>query len=199
MLSSIAKDVIAPLPAQLLPLPMCATRNHSNEKSAPKRTSDGDATATSKRIRFSDEGTAGSSSSSNSGSSSSSSSSSTSTSTKIIDRSNVNSVLQKHQTSGLETTIREMFSNYVPTSADRRPFWCRLCQFQGSDFASFEQHRESEKHVMAVEIEKKMAYCKLCKKGFTSMAQLKEHLKGNGHKALLEKVKSNQQKNKRFS
>lgn len=184
MVSGIAKDAIAPLPSELLPLPMCASRNPSHDKSAAKRSSE-HVTATTKRIRFSDENTE---TKSNQGTAMAPS--------KLGGDSSGN---KKHQESGLEATIREMFSKYVPTSADRRPFWCRLCQFQGSDLNDFEQHRESEQHNLAVEIEKKMAYCKLCKKRFTSMAQLKEHISGSGHKEFLQKVRTSQKKNMRFS
>lgn len=86
--------------------------------------------------------------------------------------------------SGAEKTIREMLRKYKPNT-DRKPFWCRVCQFQGQDESTLLEHRETEYHKMAAAIEMKMCYCKLCRKQFTSMEQLKEHLGGKLHKETL--------------
>jgi hypothetical protein len=91
---------------------------------------------------------------------------------------------------GLEKTIREMLNNYKPSSFERRPFWCRLCQYQATDINDFEAHKSSKEHVLAVSIERKMTYCKLCKKQFTSMEQMREHLKAKKHNDLLAIMKS---------
>jgi hypothetical protein len=93
---------------------------------------------------------------------------------------------------GLEKSIREMLRNYKPTSAERRPFWCRICSFQANNEEEFYQHRESELHQLTSRQERKMSTCKLCRKEFTSPEQLKEHLKGKGHTERLEMLKSKQ-------
>lgn len=96
------------------------------------------------------------------------------------------------QQSGLEKSIREMLKNYKPTSSERRPYWCRICCYQGQNEQDFFQHRESELHKLASQQERKMSTCKLCRKEFTSPEQLKEHLKGKAHIERLEYMKSKQ-------
>lgn len=87
--------------------------------------------------------------------------------------------------SGTEKTIREMLRNYKSSGGERKPFWCRVCKFQGHDEASLLEHRETEFHKLAVSIETKMCYCKLCRKQCVSLEQLKEHLGGKLHKDTL--------------
>lgn len=87
--------------------------------------------------------------------------------------------------SGAEKTIREMLRNYKSSGGERKPFWCRVCKFQGHDEASLLEHRETEFHKLAVSIETKMCYCKLCRKQCVSLEQLKEHLGGKLHKDTL--------------
>jgi len=209
ILSGIAKDAIEPLPSQMLPLPMCATRNSRDKSGKTKSTTSiaNPAVDPSRKrsIRFADEEDKGNNTEPRTKRAADGSNSGLGAST----REGNNATSKSRRTdvgkggpgsgvvSGLEATIREMFSNYVPTSNERRPFWCRLCQFQGTDLPSFEEHRQSEQHLLAVDIEKKMAFCKLCKKNFTSMAQLKEHLEGVAHKERLAYVKQSQQQQRK--
>jgi hypothetical protein len=178
LVSSLVTERIAPLPKEKLPLPMCS-RGGGAARAASSSTSS--SSSSRKGVRFSDEdaaagaaakrprkelsggnvsGRGGSGSSSGSGGSG----------------------------SGLEAAVREMLANYIPSSAERRPFWCRICRLQSTDLDGFNAHMQSQEHLMAVKLERKMSYCKLCKKQFTSPAQLKEHLQGNQHKEHLAKV-----------
>jgi hypothetical protein len=100
--------------------------------------------------------------------------------------------VNSNKLNGLETTIREMLKNYESLSGDKRPFYCRICRFQGTCIDDFNDHRQSEEHSIAAKIECKMSYCKLCRKQFTSPAQLKEHLQANPHKEKLAMVMSKQ-------
>jgi hypothetical protein len=98
--------------------------------------------------------------------------------------------------SGLEKTVMEMLRNYQPSSSEKRPFWCRVCRFQGESEADLMSHRESEFHVLASQKERKLSYCKLCKIQFTSPDQLKEHLRGSKHKSKLDYAIQNQNRAK---
>lgn len=77
-----------------------------------------------------------------------------------------------------EMKIRQLLSNYT---AERRPFWCRLCRFQGSNNDEFFEHRESDFHKKAMAMEQKLCHCRMCKRSFTSAVQLKEHMTGKLH------------------
>ena len=85
----------------------------------------------------------------------------------------------------LERQVKEILADIKTTSAERRPNWCRVCSFQGKDFAELEGHRETELHKLAVKKEREMSYCNLCKKQFTSIDQLKSHNEGKWHKERL--------------
>lgn len=88
---------------------------------------------------------------------------------------------------GMEATVRELLSNYVPSSHEKKPFWCRVCQFQGSSESELLAHRDTVFHRKAAEIEKSVCSCRPCKKQFTSPEQLKEHLRGKLHQEMLSK------------
>ena len=92
--------------------------------------------------------------------------------------------------------LMEYIHGYVPS--ERRPFACRLCQFQGESEADLLRHRRTPDHLAAVEREKKACFCKLCRKNFTSPAQLTEHLKGTAHAETLQRRRSSQQQEKRL-
>ena len=77
-----------------------------------------------------------------------------------------------------EIKIRQLLTNYT---VERRPFWCRLCRFQGSNNDEFLEHRESDFHKKAIAMEQKMCHCRMCKRSFTSAVQLKEHMTGKLH------------------
>lgn len=99
---------------------------------------------------------------------------------------------------GFLRTVKEVMDAYVPASLEKRPFFCRICVFQGQDLQDFEAHRASAAHIEAVSKESKICFCKLCRKKFTSPAQLSEHLQGKAHKERLEHVKSAHQDRKKF-
>ena len=80
----------------------------------------------------------------------------------------------------------ELFSyirGYEPS--EHKPFYCRICNFQGSSVEDLAVHRASDDHKAAADRDQKVCYCKLCRKQFTSPAQLTEHLKGKSHKDTL--------------
>jgi hypothetical protein len=91
--------------------------------------------------------------------------------------------------SGLEKTIAEQLRHYQPVSQDKKPFYCRVCHYQGNNVEELESHKETDSHRKAVELERKLSNCSLCKKQFTSPDQLKEHLQGKAHKEKLERAK----------
>ncbi|RYH13926.1 hypothetical protein EON65_34510 [archaeon] len=97
--------------------------------------------------------------------------------------------------SGLAKTIAEQLRHYEPVShmTEKKPFYCRICKFQAEDMAAFEEHKQSESHVKALDLERKLSSCSLCRKRFTSPDQLKGHLDGKAHKEMLEKVRERRQ------
>lgn len=110
-----------------------------------------------------------------------------------------NSINNSKTRKGLEATVKELLSNYTPTSSyEKRPFWCRVCQVQSEDEVSFQEHRNSEFHIIATNEERKRSECRICRKQFTSPEQLKEHMKGSKHKEKLASLKEYQQKAKKF-
>ena len=101
-------------------------------------------------------------------------------------------LIKKTRISGLEKTVRELLLNYIPQSVEKKAFHCRICRIESVDIESFESHKLSEMHLVAVKMEKKMSFCNLCRKQFTSPNQLREHISGNGHKEFLAKTKEKQ-------
>lgn len=101
-------------------------------------------------------------------------------------------------TSGLEKTVNEMLRHYVPASLEKRPFYCRVCRFQGRDMTELEAHKMTELHELASKKERKISFCKLCRKQFTSPDQLKEHLRGKSHIERFEKMKAMPKKSRNF-
>lgn len=99
---------------------------------------------------------------------------------------------------GFLRTVKEAMESYVPASLEKRPFYCRVCVFQGNNLEEFEAHRASDAHKDAASKENKICFCKLCRKSFTSPAQLSEHLQGKTHKERLEQVKSANQSRRNF-
>lgn len=117
---------------------------------------------------------------------------------KFADESDKGTISQEDR-SGLEKTVREMLKHYEPASHEKRPFYCRICRFQGSDLDELKAHQKTEEHKIAEDIERRMSYCRICKKQFTSPEQLKEHNQGKPHKLTLEKLKERQARAKKFS
>ncbi|CAE7556400.1 unnamed protein product, partial [Symbiodinium microadriaticum] len=94
------------------------------------------------------------------------------------------------QVNGLEKTVNELLRHYVPASLEKKPFYCRVCRFTGTDLGDLEKHKASELHALATVKERKLSFCKLCRKQFTSPDQLKGHLKGRPHIERLEKMRA---------
>jgi hypothetical protein len=99
---------------------------------------------------------------------------------------------------GFLRTVKDVIDSYVPASHEKKPFYCRICVFQGQNIEEFEAHRNSDAHKEATSKESKILFCKLCRKKFTSPAQLSEHLQGKAHKERLDQVKSAAQSRKNF-
>jgi hypothetical protein len=86
-----------------------------------------------------------------------------------------------------EAAVRELMANYVPSSIERKPFWCRVCLFQGKGATEFEAHSRTKDHKLKVAVEARLCSCAPCRKKFTSPEQLKEHLGGKLHRETMEK------------
>lgn len=89
-----------------------------------------------------------------------------------------------------ESTLQEFLDGYVARSAERIPFYCRVCAKQFGSEQEFLEHRQSDVHIAAVELDQKASFCKLCRKQFTSPQQMKDHLSSRPHKECLERMKS---------
>jgi Zinc-finger of C2H2 type len=87
---------------------------------------------------------------------------------------------------GLEAAVRHVLQGYQPRSAERLPFYCRVCARQYDDTTTFEAHKQDEFHVTAVALERQASTCKLCRKTFTSPTQLTEHLQSKPHRERLQ-------------
>lgn len=95
---------------------------------------------------------------------------------------------------GLQEAVKEVLSGYVARSSERLPFYCRVCAKQYSSKDEFFDHKETDFHKAAVDMEKKASYCKLCQKQFTSPVQIKEHLTSRPHREKLQRVRQSQQR-----
>lgn len=91
---------------------------------------------------------------------------------------------------GLKKAVQEVLDGYVARSAERLPFYCRVCAKQYSNEEQFFAHKETDFHAAAIEMERKASYCKLCRKQLTSPAQLKEHLSSRPHEERLQHVQA---------
>jgi hypothetical protein len=98
---------------------------------------------------------------------------------------------KKKVNAGLEFAVKEILNGYVARSSEKLPFFCRQCAKQYDNEEEFFDHKRSEFHKTAVEMEQKASYCKLCRKQLTSLVQLKEHLTSKPHKERLDRVREN--------
>jgi len=96
------------------------------------------------------------------------------------------------QSDGLRAAVMEVLGSYTPRSSERIPFYCRVCSYQSKNEIEFSEHKRTEFHKAAVEIERKKTYCKLCRKQLTSLVQMQEHLDSRPHKDRLESLKARQ-------
>jgi Zinc-finger of C2H2 type len=93
---------------------------------------------------------------------------------------------------GLEAAVRQVLQGYQARSAERLPFYCRVCARQFDDATSWEAHKLDEFHVTAVALERQASTCKLCRQTFTSPTQLTEHLQSKPHRERLQRVQQKQ-------
>jgi len=100
---------------------------------------------------------------------------------------------RKKKKSGLELAVEEVLGGYTARSSEKLPFYCRYCAQQYPDATTFFQHKMTDFHRTAVELERKHTYCKLCRKQFTSPVQMTEHLQSRPHKEKLRTVRARQQ------
>jgi hypothetical protein len=99
---------------------------------------------------------------------------------------------KKTKVDGLQEAVKEVLAGYVARSAERLPFYCRVCSKQYDTKDQFFEHKNTEFHRTAVDMERKASFCKLCQKQFTSPVQLKEHLTSKPHKERLQRVRARQ-------
>jgi hypothetical protein len=155
-------DFIDKLPDNLLPIPM-NKRSHSGNSSSSL------SAMTHSRVRFVDD--------------------STSSSSKRHKDSHTTAGVSVSTGSRLSAaSVKSYVASYETSSANKKPFWCRVCKFTGQDYDDFLNHKQSSSHQRAEDIDRKASYCKLCRKQFTSPEQLKEHLQGTAHKEKLAHV-----------
>jgi len=107
------------------------------------------------------------------------------------EKGNVSNELEVSQ--GLKSAVQEILRGYQPRSAERLPFYCRVCAKQYDNEEEFLQHKGETFHKTAVAMERKASCCKLCRKQLTSPAQLQEHLRSRPHKQRLDSMKARQQ------
>jgi hypothetical protein len=93
---------------------------------------------------------------------------------------------------GLREAVKEVLDGYKARSSERLPFYCRVCAKQYDNETEFFDHRSTQFHKTAVDMEKKASYCKMCRKQLTSPEQMKEHLKSRPHKDRLNNLKDRQ-------
>ena len=190
VISSLLRDRIPKLPNKYLPIPMMSKRLHSGDSSIERINKKSKSNSKGQSVSFQDDNNSNHNQDDEKKEkrkrkkdkdNSSSSTSSTSSS------------LSSSSISGLESTVRELLQDYKPSSNERRPFWCRICMFQGKDVDDLSQHRNTELHKLASEKERKLSYCKLCRKQFTSPDQLRKHVQGKPHKDKLAYFANKQQ------
>ena len=99
---------------------------------------------------------------------------------------------EERKNSGLEQAVKEVLNGYKPRSSERLPFYCRYCAKQYNNETEFFEHKQTEFHKTAVDMERRATYCRLCNKQLTSPAQMKEHLKSRPHKERLQNVRERQ-------
>ena len=95
---------------------------------------------------------------------------------------------------GLKQAVQELMRNYQGrATTERKPFYCRYCQHQATDYTDFVQHQRRSTHLQNVTLHNQASYCKLCAKQFNSPLQLKEHLTSQPHRHKLQYYQSKQQ------
>ena len=109
-----------------------------------------------------------------------------------------NDTLHNHISgTGLKKAVQELIQNYQGrTNTERKPFYCRYCQHQATDYNDFRHHQTETSHLQNVTLHNKASYCKLCSKQFNSPIQLHEHLQSKPHHDRLQYLQSKQQKHR---
>mmetsp|Transcript_5162 Transcript_5162/g.9819 ORF Transcript_5162/g.9819 Transcript_5162/m.9819 type:complete len:295 (+) Transcript_5162:67-951(+) len=93
---------------------------------------------------------------------------------------------------GLIAAVKDVLSGYVARSSEKIPFYCRVCSHQSKSEEEFREHKGSDFHKAAVQVERKATYCKLCRKQLTSIVQMQEHLASRPHREKMNSVKTRQ-------
>lgn len=93
---------------------------------------------------------------------------------------------------GLIAAVKDVLSGYVARSSEKIPFYCRVCLHQSKSEEEFREHKGSDFHKAAVQVERKATYCKLCRKQLTSIVQMQEHLASRPHREKMNSVKARQ-------
>eukprot|EP00429_Kryptoperidinium_foliaceum_P036035 CAMPEP_0176168186 /NCGR_PEP_ID=MMETSP0120_2-20121206/86071_1 /TAXON_ID=160619 /ORGANISM="Kryptoperidinium foliaceum, Strain CCMP 1326" /LENGTH=314 /DNA_ID=CAMNT_0017505875 /DNA_START=59 /DNA_END=1003 /DNA_ORIENTATION=- len=104
---------------------------------------------------------------------------------------------ESKKTDGLKEAVQEVLNGYKARSSERLPFYCRFCSKQYNNETEFFEHKITEFHKTAVEMERKATYCRLCLKQLTSPEQMKEHLSSRPHKERLQAVRNRQRSDKK--
>lgn len=95
----------------------------------------------------------------------------------------------EQQQQQLKSAVQDLLQNYIaPSQIQRPPYYCRICQHQSQTQIEFDNHRNSEFHIVAINEEKKITYCKLCRKQLTSVIQMTEHLNSKPHRDRMDYV-----------
>lgn len=105
---------------------------------------------------------------------------------------NENKYQKQGKTDGLKEAVQEVLNGYKARSSERLPFYCRFCTKQYNNEDEFFEHKNSDFHKTAVEMERKATFCRLCMKQLTSPEQMKEHLTSRPHRERLQAVRNRQ-------
>jgi hypothetical protein len=97
---------------------------------------------------------------------------------------------------GLKEAVQEVLNGYKARSSEKLPFYCRYCAKQYDNETEFVEHKQTDFHKTAVDMERRATYCRLCMKQLTSPPQMKEHLASRPHKERMQSVRNRQRDSK---
>lgn len=90
--------------------------------------------------------------------------------------------------------IESYLKSNVLKNEEKKPFFCRYCQFQGKDLDSYQDHIKNDpQHLKMMDYNRKVLCCRICKKNFNSIEQLNEHKSGKAHQERLNNIKNYQE------
>lgn len=111
---------------------------------------------------------------------------------KVSSRRKAQKTPEPDKKDGLKEAVQEVLNGYKARSSERLPFYCRYCAKQYSNEQEFFDHKSTDFHQTAVDMERKATYCRLCRKQLTSPAQMQEHLKSRPHRERLNNARNRQ-------